>query len=52
MPEVEALVLSKKRKEIVRKVKDYINDFLNLSKTNFLALPGMTLQKSNRYSKF
>ena len=29
------MVLSKKRKEIVRKVKDYINDFLNPSKTNF-----------------
>ena len=36
MPEeVKALVLSK-RKEILLKIKDYINDFLNLSKTNFL----------------
>ena len=36
MPEeVVALVLSKKRKEIVCKVKDYISDILNPSKTNF-----------------
>ena len=35
MPEeVKVLVLSK-RKEILLKVKDYINDFLNPSKTNF-----------------
>ena len=36
MPEeVKVLVLGE-RKEILLKVKDYINDFLNPSKTNFL----------------
>ena len=35
MPEEVKLLVLRKRKEILLKIKDYINDFLNPSKTNF-----------------
>ena len=41
--EVKVLVLNK-RKEMVLKVKDYINDFLNPSEKTFFTFSEMTLQ--------
>ena len=41
--EVKVLVLNK-RKEMVLKVKDYINDFLNPSERTFFTFSEMTLQ--------